>query len=243
MYNHPTVLQRARRRSEDESLPNTKGEIYARSPTQASFHHSPGGRSHSKPSTPLQPSASFNGAHHSPNSPHTALPPITSAIPPRETPGSNYYDPTQDAGDRAVSRGGARYQPYSHDVGRSLPPSKLPDGKLHCCPCTFAEDLNSAEKSTAPSQILEVRYQESTNSLIYLRHHQASRIIHYNTRHHIRRRIPSPPAGQTPWHSLLCRRARMRSTTLRHLNHLSCHMNGDLLSRWDAKRRLSCPHC
>jgi hypothetical protein len=123
MYNHPSMLQRARRRSEDEqsSLANTKGEIYARSPTQASFHPSPGGRSHSKPSTPLPPNphAYNNGAlHHSPPSPHAALPPIASAVahPHRETP-STYYDPTQDTGDRALSRGQpARYEPYAHEV-------------------------------------------------------------------------------------------------------------------------------
>jgi hypothetical protein len=101
---------------------------YARSPTQASFHHSPGGRSQpSKPSTPVQPT--FNGTLHSPNSPQTALPSIASTIYPRETPVSNYYDPTQDAGDRGISRGGARYEAYGPDVRIPFPASIISDGK------------------------------------------------------------------------------------------------------------------
>lgn len=161
MYgNHaPSVLQRTRRRSEEDrerererdsalshQSGNTKGEIYARSPTQPSFgthplqQQSPGQRSshsHSKPATPLLPSASafhnhshnHNGTanvhhphtttatHTSPGSPpRTALPPIASALQgtPSSQDRSTYYDPTQDTGDR--SRIGQRFDAHPYDV-------------------------------------------------------------------------------------------------------------------------------
>ncbi|KIW09527.1 uncharacterized protein PV09_00402 [Verruconis gallopava] len=120
MYSHQPVLQRARRSSDDEAVSNTKGDTsYARSPTQASFHHSPRARSHSKPSTPLHPPSTFNGILNSPSSPHATLPPLATTVQPRDPPASNYYDPTQDAGDRVIGRGGAPYEPFGHDRGES----------------------------------------------------------------------------------------------------------------------------
>jgi DNA helicase INO80 len=111
MYHQP-VLQRPVDAEEDRLSRDTK------SPTQTSFSYSPGRSQHSKPPTPaplsLQPS--FSAARNPPGSPQTALPPISSAIYSRETPVSNYYDPTQDTGDRTVGRSGGRYETFPAEV-------------------------------------------------------------------------------------------------------------------------------
>ncbi|KAF2434858.1 hypothetical protein EJ08DRAFT_724199 [Tothia fuscella] len=115
MYN--TVSQR-----QDED--RTKGEYIGRSPTQT-FAQSPP-RPSPKQTTPLtsipiqrspnQTSATFISPRsvNPPSSPQTTLPHIASALYAREAPPvSNYYDPTLDTGDRAVSRSGGRFDNYN----------------------------------------------------------------------------------------------------------------------------------
>jgi hypothetical protein len=209
-------------------MSNTKGESsYARSPTQASFHHSPGGRSqHSKPSTPLQPT--LNGTLHSPNSPHTALPSIASAVYPRETPVSNYYDPTQDTGDRGISRGGARIEAYGHDVCILSPSSMFLDGKITWLTTNYANQVNSAEKVTTITLRRGFQCQGSTRSLIHY-NRRSSRTFHRIIRHHTRQGIHSRLAVQTPWRSLLYRHGHTCRTTSHHLNSHIFHMSVALL--------------
>jgi len=229
MYPHPPVLQRARRPSEDESLSNTKGDKYPllQSPTQASFHQSPTGRSqHSKPSTPLQPS--FNGPLQSPHSPQTSLPPIASTTYPRETPVSNYYDPTQDTGERSVNRSGARYEPYGAEVSTT----KSNPSKNHChdkhhpttnCANTFPSI--SAETITIPPNLPGHRYQVCSTSPTHLINRQSHHTSH--TIHHSNHRCsPTHRADQTPWPSRQYRRVHIHRTALRHPHRTSCHTSG-----------------
>ncbi|KAF2012563.1 hypothetical protein BU24DRAFT_254385 [Aaosphaeria arxii CBS 175.79] len=118
-----------------QTKPKAKSGDYHR-PQSPALSYSPTTHNSSNPPAPLSLHHSNFNSHQPrlpPTSPGTAeLPPISTALYPRENTASKYYDPTSDHGDHGVERSGTRYD--GHYPQQTRDPHAYPEPRSAASP-------------------------------------------------------------------------------------------------------------